>query len=96
MTKMDLVKIVADEVGVIREDAAMVVNHLLNNIKESLRQGNNIEIRGFGSFKLIKQKARSGRNPKTGIHVDIPPRITPSLKFAKSFKDEILKSNPEL
>ena len=51
-----------------------MVNAVLVTMAESLRSGSPIEIRGFGSFRLRDRAARVGRNPKTGAHVNVPPK----------------------
>lgn len=89
MTKADLVKRISEETGIIRKDAALVVNSYLEAVKDSLRNGKHIEIRGFGTFKLKARKPRKGRNPKTNEIVDVPERVVPTFKFSRSFKDEI-------
>ncbi len=91
MTKADLVKIVSENTGIIRKDVAAVVDTLLNSIKDSLIDGNHIEIRGFGTFKLKVRKPRVGRNPKTDEKVPVPQRTVPTFKFSKEFKDSVIE-----
>ena len=90
MTKADLVKNISTDTGIIRKDVAVVVDALLNAIKEIMNEGNHIEIRHFGTFKLKVRKARIGRNPKTSTKVDVPERVVPTFKFSREFKDGIL------
>jgi nucleoid DNA-binding protein len=93
MTKADLVKRVADDTGIIRKDVALAVDAFLNAVKDTLQEGEHIEIRGFGTFKLKTRKARMGRNPKTDEKVQVPERIVPTFKFSRAFKEEVDKSN---
>ena len=58
--------------GIFRKDAEVIVTAVLESIVESLRAGEAIELRGFGSFRLRGRPARVGRNPRTGMRVDIP------------------------
>ena len=93
MTKADLVKRVADDTGIIRKDVAIAVDAFLNAVKDTLQEGEHIEIRGFGTFKLKTRKARLGRNPKTDEKVQVPQRIVPTFKFSRAFKEEVDHSN---
>ncbi|PKN74864.1 MAG: integration host factor subunit beta [Candidatus Cloacimonetes bacterium HGW-Cloacimonetes-2] len=90
MTKADLVKIISENTGIIRKDVGVVVDSLLQSIKDSLIKGNHIEIRGFGTFKLKTRKPRVGRNPKTDEKVPVPARTVPTFKFSREFKASVV------
>jgi DNA-binding protein HU-beta len=90
MTKADLVKIISENTGIIRKDVAVVCDSLLKSIKDSLIDGNHIEIRGFGTFKLKTRKPRVGRNPKTDQKVPVPQRTVPTFKFSRDFKVSVV------
>jgi len=90
MTKADLVKIISENTGIIRKDVAVVVDALLQSIKDSLAQGKHIEVRGFGTFKLKTRKPRVGRNPKTDEKVPVPERTVPTFKFSREFKGNVV------
>jgi len=90
MTKADLVKIISENTGIIRKDVAVVVDALLQSIKDSLAQGNHSEVRGFGTFKLKTRKPRVGRNPKTDEKVPVPERTVPTFKFSREFKGNVV------
>jgi len=90
MTKADLVKIISENTGIIRKDVAVVVDSLLKSVKDSLIDGNHIEIRGFGTFKLKTRKPRVGRNPKTDQKVPVPQRTVPTFKFSRDFKLSVI------
>ncbi len=96
MTKADLVRIISTETGIIRKDVAIVVDTFLEAVKDSMKENNHIEIRGFGTFKLKVRKPRIGRNPKTADKVPVPERVVPTFKFSRAFKDEIADSNKDL
>ena len=96
MTKADLVRIVSAETGIIRKDVALAVDAFLDAVKDSLKDGKHIEIRGFGTFKLKERKERIGRNPKTEEKVIVPKRIVPTFKFSRAFKDDVDDSNASL
>ncbi len=87
MTKADLIKDVARAVEMSGKDAEVIVDTIFENIVKSLRGGDKIEIRGFGSFRTRQRNARIGRNPKTGARVDVPAKKIPFFKPSKELKD---------
>ncbi|TVP60254.1 MAG: integration host factor subunit beta [Gemmatimonadales bacterium] len=91
MTKADLVEQIADAIGpgVTKKDCALVVDGFLNAVKQALEAGESIEIRGFGTFKLRRRKARTARNPRTGEAVEVPARDVPVFKPSRSFRDQV-------
>ncbi|MCK4427879.1 MAG: integration host factor subunit beta [candidate division Zixibacteria bacterium] len=91
MTKADLVEEVSGKTGLTRTDVAVVVDAFLETVKKSLEDGNNIEIRGFGTFKIKLRKARKARNPRTGEEVPVPDRKVPVFKPSNEFKALITK-----
>ncbi|HEU4436134.1 MAG TPA: HU family DNA-binding protein [Verrucomicrobiae bacterium] len=91
MTKADLVERVAEKTGLTRTDVMVVVENFLEQIKKTLEEGNNIEIRGFGTFKVKARKARKARNPRTGEEVPVPDRKVPVFKPSNEFKAVIVK-----
>jgi len=95
MTKADLVKRISSETGIIRKDATIIVDTFLDAIKDSLREGKHIEIRGFGTYKLKVRRPRMGRNPKTEEKVPVPERVVPTFKFSRAFKDDIAELETE-
>ena len=90
MTKADIVEKVAERTGLTRTDVAVVVDALLDTIKKSMAD-NNIEIRGFGTFKVKLRKERKARNPRTGEVVPVPGRKVPVFKPSNEFKNMITK-----
>ncbi len=96
MTKADLVRSVSTETGIIRKDVALAVDAFLEAIKDSMKAGKHIEIRGFGTFKLKVRKERIGRNPKTEEKVTVPARVVPTFKFSRAFKDEVDEANQDI
>lgn len=87
MTKADLVDEVTQAAELSRKDSETVVEIVFESIVKSLRAGDKIEIRGFGSFRSRQRKARVGRNPKTGERVEVPPKTVPYFKPSKELKD---------
>ncbi len=95
MTKADLVEQVTEAIGpgITKKDCALVVDGLLNAIKQSLADHNHIEIRGFGTFKVRERKARMARNPRTGDKVRVPARCVPVFKPSKNLRAQVAESN---
>lgn len=93
MTKADLVEQVAEAIGpgITKKDCALVVDGFLNAIKRALAQGENIEIRGFGTYKVRKRKTRTARNPRTGEPVEVPSRSVPVFKPSKHLRNRVAK-----
>lgn len=93
MTKAELVDEVARTVQVTKKQAETIVNIVFDSIVDSLRSGEKIELRGFGSFRLRSRKSRTGRNPKTGEKVDVPSKKIPYFKPGKELKELINKQS---
>jgi nucleoid DNA-binding protein len=91
MTKADLVEEVASVTGLTKTDTAMVFEAFLKSISNALIRGNNIEIRGFGRFKVKRRKARVARNPRTGEAVPIPERNVPIFQPSNFLKDRVAR-----
>lgn len=91
MTKADLVEQVAEAIGpgVTKRDCALVVDGFLNAVKGALARGENIEIRGFGTFKVRARKPRKARNPRTGDAVRVGPRDVPVFKPSKQLRTRV-------
>jgi len=89
MTKAELVEEVSRTVQLTKKQAEMIVNVVFDSIVESLRSGEKIELRGFGSFRLRSRKSRTGRNPKTGARVEVPSKKIPYFKPGKELKELI-------
>ncbi|MEO6119622.1 MAG: HU family DNA-binding protein [Terriglobales bacterium] len=87
MTKADLIEEVSTLAEVTRKDGEVIVESIFDSIVKSLRAGDKIEIRGFGSFRTRQRKARVGRNPKTGARVEVPAKKIPFFKPSKELKD---------
>ncbi len=96
MTKAELVDEVAKVVQLTKKQAETIVNIVFDSIVESLRAGQKIELRGFGSFRLRSRKSRTGRNPKTGEKVEVPSKKIPYFKPGKELKELINKALAEL
>lgn len=87
MTKAELVERVAQAATLSRAEAEETVQTVLDAIVDALREGDKIELRGFGSFRLRVRRPRQGRNPKTGTRVDVPGKAIPYFKPGKELRD---------
>ena len=91
MTKADLVERVAVEAELTKKDAEQLVEIVLDSIIHSLNEGEKIELRGFGSFRIRERNSRKGRNPKTGAAVDIPAKRVAYFKPGKEVRERLNK-----
>jgi len=86
VTKADIVDIIASGTGLTKVETEAVVDGFIQTVIASLRDGKNIEIRGFGSFKVKKRKGRMARNPRTGQQVPVDDHYVPIFKVSKELK----------
>jgi DNA-binding protein HU-beta len=93
MRKADLVNKISDKTGVPKVDVLVSLESLFKEIKDSLKKGENVYIRGFGSFIVKKRAKKVGRNIKKNVAIEIPEHYVPSFKPAKVFVDSVKKSN---
>ena len=91
MRKADLVNQISDKTGIPKVDVLVTLETMFKEVKETLSKGENIYIRGFGSFITKKRAAKIGRNIKKNIAVHIPEHYIPSFKPAKEFVAEVKK-----
>ncbi len=90
MTKSELVEIIADaQGGITRREAEVVVNTVFTAIGDALANGDRVELRGFGSFTARQRRPRLGRNPKTGVSVEVPAKIVPHFKPGKELRERV-------
>jgi integration host factor subunit beta len=94
MTKADLVEEVTRVTELPRKESEAVVETIFESIISALQGDDKIEIRGFGSFRTRQRRGRTGRNPKTGAKVEVPPKKIPFFKPSKELKDFINSSEP--
>ena len=101
MTKADLVEKVTASIArtagpmISKKDCARVVDAFLDAVKLSLAEQNNIEIRGFGTFKIRMRKTRMARNPRTGDPVEVAARPVPVFKPSKELRALVADSEEE-
>ena len=95
MTKADLAKQVADAIGprVTKRDCGLVVDAFLDAVKAALGRGDDIELRGFGTFKVRHRKPRKARNPRTGEPVQVPARAIPVFKPSRHLRGRVERAS---
>ncbi len=93
MRKADLISEISDKTGIPKVDVMVTLETMFKEIKLSLIAGENIYIRGFGSFITKKRAAKIGRNIKKNIAVEIPEHYIPAFKPAKEFVQEVKNKN---
>lgn len=86
MNKMELVEAVAKKTGLSKKDAADSVGAVLDSISQALKKDGNVTLVGFGTFKVSKRKARTGRNPRTGREIKIAAKKVPVFKPGATLK----------
>src|SRR5216683_3745816 len=87
MTKAELIEEGSRVVEMTRKDSEVIVEAIFDSVVRSLRGGDKIEIRGFGTFRTRQRQARVGRNPRTGARVEVPAKKSPYFKPSKELKD---------
>ena len=89
MNKSQLIKTLADRQNISLDEASVIVNAFFDSIKDSLRRGDRVEIRGFGSFKIKEYEGYQGRNPSTGQMVQVKPKRLPFFKSTKEKRERV-------
>lgn len=89
MNKNEIVAKVAEKAGIKKCDAEKAVDAVISTITDALKQGDKVQIVGFGAFEVKHRAARVGRNPATGEPVEIPASKAPIFKAGKPLKDAV-------
>ena len=89
MTKVELVREIADKAGITKKDAEKAVNAFTETVTEALTSGDKVSLVGFGTFEVSERAGRVGRNPQTGASIEIAPSKSPKFKAGKAFKAAI-------
>lgn len=89
MTKKELIATVADMYDRSKGDVKEVVDGVFETIQDSLSEGEDVAIPGFGTFSITHRAARKGRNPSTGATIDIAATKSPKFKAGKTLKDAV-------
>jgi len=87
MNKSDLVSAIASETDCKKRDCEAMVNAFTDLVMGAVADGEKVSLVGFGSFGVVKRKARTGRNPATGAPINIPAKKVPKFTPGKEFRD---------
>lgn len=87
MNKNELVRAIANNAGITLKDASAVLDGFVTAVTDALKEGEKIQISGFGTFEVKEKAAREGINPKTGEKIKIAASKIPTFKFGKAYKD---------
>src|ERR1035438_2738414 len=90
LTKADLSRHLMERLELGKKDADLLVNTFLESIIESLKTGEGVELRGFGSFRLRDRRARQGRNPRSGESIQVPPKRVVYFKLGKELRSKLI------
>ncbi len=91
MNKSDLIKSLAEQSGLTLRKAEEIVDTVFDTMTQALRDGDRIEIRGFGSFTVKEYEGYVGRNPKTGDKIEVDAKWLPFFKVGKELRDSLNK-----
>lgn len=89
MTKKELIGKMSEDAGISKQNAEKAFNSLIEGITESLKNGEEVRIIGFGTFAVKERAAREGRNPSTGEPLQIPATKVPRFTPGKNLKEEV-------
>ena len=88
MNKAALIAKIAEKSDLTKKQAEAAVNAFTEAITDALKEGDKVQLMGFGTFEVKERAARTGRKPSTGETITIPAKKTPAFKAGKGFKDE--------
>ena len=88
MNKVTLVAKIAEKSGLSKKQAEQALGAFIDSVTEALKEGDKVQLMGFGTFEVKERAARTGRNPSTGETIEIPASKTPSFKAGKGLRDE--------
>ena len=94
MTKADIVKNISDKTGMDKSDVQMIAEKLMDEIRNSLKNNENVYLRGFGSFIVKKRAEKTGRNISKNTAVVIPAHNIPAFKPSKTFANSVKQNVP--
>jgi DNA-binding protein HU-beta len=92
MRKADVITKISEKTGIAKVDVLVAMEAFFKEVKESLKQGENVYVRGFGSFIVKKRAKKIGRNIKKNIAIEIPEHYIPAFKPAKVFADQVKRN----
>ena len=91
MNKLDVIQTLCDQNGLSKAESTKIVSMFFEQMSAALEKGDRVEIRGLCSFYVKAYPGYTGRNPKTGVQVEVPPKKLPFFKCGKDLKDRVDK-----
>lgn len=91
MNKAELIDAVAKASGLSKADSDRALGAIVETVTKTLKKGGSVALVGFGTFKVSKRNARTGRNPQTGATIKIAARKVPRFSAGKALKDAVAK-----
>ena len=88
MNKVTLVAKIAEKSGLSKKQAEQALGAFIDSVTEALKEGDKVQLMGFGTFEVKERAARTGRNPSTGEAIEIPASKTPTCKAGTGLRDE--------
>lgn len=89
MTKAEIVSNISNKLGLEKNETQKVVEHFMEEVKTAMESGENVYLRGFGSFIVKKRASKTGRNISKGTSIIIPEHHVPAFKPAKTFIESV-------
>jgi DNA-binding protein HU-beta len=89
MNKTDLINAVSESTELSKKDATKAVDAVFDSVMNALKDGDKVQLIGFGNFEVRERAARKGRNPQTGEEIEIPASKVPAFKPGKALKDAV-------
>lgn len=89
MNKSELIEHIAKSAGINNSQAKLALEAVESGVTQTLVEGGTVELKGFGTFKVIKKAQRNGRNPKTGVAIVIPATNAPTFKAGSKLKEAV-------
>lgn len=90
MKKSELVSTLANTTGMTQKNVSKILDAFIATVGNTLKKGDQVILIGFGTFKVSERKARTGRNPKTGLPLEIKASKVPSFKAGKGLKEAVI------
>jgi DNA-binding protein HU-beta len=91
MNKNELINKVAEKTGISKRETESVINEALDQVMDTLAEGEKVQFVGFGTFEVRQRATRTGRNPQTGETITIPSTSVPGFRAGNKFKDAVKK-----
>jgi DNA-binding protein HU-beta len=91
MNKNELINKVAEKTGISKKETESVINEALDQVMDTLAEGEKVQFVGFGTFEVRQRASRTGRNPQTGETITIPSTSVPGFRAGNKFKDAVKK-----